>query len=109
MLRKQVTLATMECPSEDLSKVVEFWKLFHKAFKEVNGNGVSLNPSGWCTDMNSSCIDGIKTVFGDVTIKGCEVHYKQSVEKRSRSGNLHIGLISKPEQCASKCKHPGSI
>ena len=35
--------------------------------------------------MNSSCIDGIKTVFGDVTIKGCEFHYKQCVEKRSRS------------------------
>ena len=30
LLRKQVALATMECPSEDLSNVVEFWKLFHK-------------------------------------------------------------------------------
>ena len=75
----------MECPSEDITNVVQFWKLFQNAFKEANGNEALMNPTGYYTDMNSSCYEGIRTVFGEVITKGCEFHFKESVEKWCKS------------------------
>ena len=42
LLRKP--LSTMECPSEDITNVVQFWKLFENAFKEANGSEALMNP-----------------------------------------------------------------
>ena len=86
LLKKQVSLATMECLTEDTSNVKIFWELFQQAYKKVNGEGFSFNPSGWSTDMASECVQGIRSVFGrECNITGCEFHYKQSIEKRMKS------------------------
>ena len=86
LLKKQLTLVTMECLTEDTSNVKIFWELFQQAYKKVNGEGFSFNPSGWSTGMASECVQGIKSVFGrECNITGCEFHYKQSIEKRMKS------------------------
>ena len=88
LLCKQVTLATMECKHEDKDNIEIFWRVLNKAYKEVNGGDEKFLPVGWCTDMASGNFIGLVRIYGeDVldTVKGCEFHYKDSVNKKAKS------------------------
>ena len=43
-LRKQITLATMECKGEDSRHVAQFWKLFNNWYKEANETENKFEP-----------------------------------------------------------------
>ena len=88
LLKKQIPLATMECLQENSRLVKLFWRLFNRAFKEVNKTEKIFEPNGWLKDMAGLNFVGLEKLFGEgVTnkIKGCEFHYKDSVNKNPRS------------------------
>ena len=91
-LRKQIPLATMECKAEDSRHVAQFWKLFNNCYKEANETENKFEPTGWCTNMAATNMNGLRDVYGyDVIpkVKGCEFHYSQSVEKHSKTFQEH--------------------
>ena len=78
----------MECKHEDKDNIVIFWRVLNKAYKEVNAGDEKFLPIGWCTDMASGNFIGLVRIYGeDVldTVKGCEFHYKDSVNKKAKS------------------------
>ena len=44
---KQIQLATMECKSENYDTVSHFWRLFNKAFQELDNTSKKFEPKGW--------------------------------------------------------------
>ena len=85
LLQKQIPLATMECKSEDTMNVGKFWRLFNQAFKDANDCTEKFEPIGWITDMASANVNGLAIVYDEDVInkaKGCEFHFKQSVNRR---------------------------
>ena len=85
-LQKQVPLAIMDCKSEDTECVELFWRLFNKAFKEVNNSSNKFQPSGWITDMATANFSGLERIYGEEVlekIKGCEFHFRSSVHRHS--------------------------
>ena len=89
LLRKQVSLATMECPAEDSVNVEAFWRKFNKAYSERHNISDKFHPkAGWVTDMAESNFIGLKMMYGEDVmddVKACEFHYLQSVDKVSKS------------------------
>ena len=84
-LQKQVSLATMECKSEDSENVGRFWSNFNKAFKEANATELKFMPIGWVSDMATSNFNGLQFVYGDEVkkkVKGCEFQFQHSINKR---------------------------
>ena len=78
----------MECLQENSRHVELFWRLINGVFKEVNKTEKIFEPNGWVTDMVGSNFVGLEKLYGEgVTnkIKGCEFHYKDSVNKKARS------------------------
>ena len=78
----------MECLQENSQHVELFWRPFNRAFKEVNKTEKIFEPNGWVTDMAGSNFVGLEKLYSEgVTgkIKGCEFHYKDSVNKKARS------------------------
>ena len=72
----------MECLQENSRHVELFWRLFNRAFKEVNKTEKIFEPKGCVTDMAGSNFVGLEKLYAQgVTnkIKGCEFHYKDSV------------------------------
>lgn len=65
LLKKQITLATMECKDENTNYVEMFWRIFNEAFKDVNETDEKFNPIGWCSDMAGSNFNGLKRIYGD--------------------------------------------
>jgi len=88
LLRKQVTLATMEAERENTENVSLFWTLFNEVLKKVSGNENAIfNPAGWCTDMAGANLAGICHVYGDRAksrIKSCEFHFKDDRNKKAK-------------------------
>ena len=87
LLKKQVPLAILECPSENSQWITMFWSLFIEGYQEVNGKGSSFEPKGWISDMAGANMEGLRKVFGEEVlskIKGCEWHYKDGVNKRAK-------------------------
>ena len=87
LLKKQVPLAILECPSENSQWITMFWSLFKEGYQEVNGKGSSFEPKGWISDMAGANMEGLRKVFGEEVlskIKGCEWHYKDGVNKRAK-------------------------
>ena len=87
LLQKQVVLATMECRCEDSNYVATFWREFNKAYKKANSIEQKFLPFGWITDMAGSNFNGLKEIYGEDVmnmIKGCEFHFKQSINRQSR-------------------------
>ncbi|XP_066927735.1 uncharacterized protein [Clytia hemisphaerica] len=85
MLRKQLVLASMNCKHEDETYVQLFWRNFNDAFKQVNLTEQKFNPKGWVTDMAGANFNGLSRIYGEDVmnkIKGCEFHFKQSIERK---------------------------
>ena len=110
LLLKQVILATMNCKHEDSNYLAEFWRQFNDAYRKVNTTEKKFSPCGWVTDMATANFSGLSIVYGgDVLakVKGCEFHFKQSVERKVKTlntkgeefRNLALGLLiaSTPE------------
>ena len=86
LLKKQISLAVLECHTEDSNTVQLFWELFVRAYETENGLASTFDPRGWITDMAGANIEGLKRVFGVQAvqkIKGCEWHYKDGVNKHA--------------------------
>ena len=84
VLQKQVSLASMECKHDDSINVELFWRVFNDAYKLCNGHGDKFMPRGCGTDMAGANFSGLSKIYGDdimERIKGCEFHFKKSVEK----------------------------
>ena len=87
LLQKQVPLAVMECKSEDTMNIEIFWREFNKAYKEVNCCENNFSPTGWVTDMSAANFSGLERIYGETVmdkIKGCEFHYKKSINKYAK-------------------------
>uniref|UniRef100_A0A7M5VBJ9 OTU domain-containing protein n=2 Tax=Clytia hemisphaerica TaxID=252671 RepID=A0A7M5VBJ9_9CNID len=88
LLKRQVPLASMQCKHEDGETVETFWRVFNKAYKEANSCTNRFEPSGWVTDMATANFNGLSKMYGEDVlekVKGCEFHYKQSVEKKAKT------------------------
>ena len=83
LLCKQVVLATMQCKKEDKENIEIFWRVFSKVYKEAkNEVGNKFHPTGWCTGMASCNFIGLVKIYGEDVlqyIKGCEFHFRDSV------------------------------
>ena len=85
LLQKQVPLAVMECTKEDEKHITRFWKEFNEARKVANEINAKFQPIGWVTDMALANFSGLQMIYDEEVlekIKGCEFHYKQSVNRR---------------------------
>ena len=114
LLKKQeVFLATMQCKLEDEGRIELFWRLLNRAYKEVNYTDTKFLPKGWYTDLATSNFTGLIQIYGEDVIeqfKGCEFHYKQSVEKRvkilkehgSEFRSLALSMFESMTDCAYK-------
>ncbi|KAL9961802.1 hypothetical protein ACROYT_G030823 [Oculina patagonica] len=91
ILRKLVSLATMECETEDACNVELFWNCFNEVLKkEKKDKNYVFNPRGWITDMAGSNMEGIKRVFGPKALnklKTCEFHFKECRNRQARKLN----------------------
>ena len=88
LLQKQVILATMNYKHENSNYVAEFWHKFNDAYRKVNAIG--KNFLHWVTDMATANFSGLSIVYGEdvlTKVKGCEFHYKQSVERKVKTLN----------------------
>ena len=77
----------MDCKHEDTNYVERFWRIFNNAYKEENLTKEKFNPTGWCSDRTGAIFNWLKKIYGeDVVnkIKGCEFHYKESINKKSK-------------------------
>ena len=76
----------MECKSEDSENIERFWRIFNQAFKEANDCEQKFMPRGWTTDMATANFNGLERIYGEDVrnkIKGCEFHFRASVNKHS--------------------------
>ena len=64
LLKRQLSLATLECIHEDSRHVELFWNLFNYCFKEVNKTFLRFNPIGWFTDMAGCNFNGLQQIYG---------------------------------------------
>ena len=84
LLKRQVSLATLECKHEDSRHVELFWNLFNHCFKEADKTFLRFNPIGWCTDMAGCNFNGLQQVYGEHIlnkIKGGEFHFQESINR----------------------------
>ena len=88
LLRKQITLATMEAESENHTNVRLFWDILNECLRKVSGKrNYKFNPVRWCTDMAGPNLAGLLEVFGETVtdrIKTCEFHFKDHGNKNTR-------------------------
>ena len=64
LLKKQIPLATMVCLQKNYRQVELFWRLFKRAFKEVNKTAKIFEPNGWVTDMAGSDFVDLEKSYG---------------------------------------------
>ncbi len=87
LLRKQIPLAIMDAAREDSENIELFWTLFNEILQKVSGRkDYKFDPIGFCTDMAGANFAGITRVFGSEmksSIKSCEFHFKEQVNKRA--------------------------
>ena len=81
ILRRIVTLATIECEDETTRTLALFWKLLNEALPKVSCNPNQIfNPIGWMAYEAGANWAGLKKVFDPDVIKrtvGCQFHYRQ--------------------------------
>ena len=95
MLQKQLPLATMKCKSEDSVKIGRFWYNFNKAFKDVTKTDKKFSPAGWIRDMTTANFNGLQLIYGEDVlhkIKGCEFHFRQSINRLYQNVAIRSGL-----------------
>ena len=80
LLRKQIALAIMDCPSENTPNVQLFFELVNECMQKVSGDkGKMFNPLGICTDMAGCNRQGLVNVYGNSFLKkftACAFHFK---------------------------------
>ena len=87
MLRRLITLATMECEDETTDTLTKFWVLFNEVLQKVSGNKMkTFNPIGWMADEAGSNWAAIVNVFGQNSFNrtvGCQFHFLKSVNRHA--------------------------
>ena len=91
LLRRMVTLATMECENEVSETIALFWTNFNELLQKVSGiPNLMFNPIGWMADEAGANWAGLRDVFGPSVISrtvSCQFHYMQSVNKHAQKLN----------------------
>ena len=66
LLCKQISLAVMDCESENTENVVIFWKVLNECIQLESGEtGIEFNPHGFCFDMAACNREAGVEVFGN--------------------------------------------
>ena len=88
LLRKQITLATMEAESENHTNVTFFGDILNECLRKVpRKTNYKFNPVGWCADMARANLAGLSEVFGETVtdrIKTSEFYFKDHRNKNAR-------------------------
>ena len=88
LLRKQITLATMQAESENHTNVTLFGDILNEYLRKVSRKtNYKFNPVGWCADMAGGNLAGLSEVFGETDtdhIKTSEFHFKDHCNKNAR-------------------------
>ena len=88
LLRKQITLATMEAESENHTNVTLFGDILNECLRKVSRKtNYKFNPIGWCADMAGANLAGLSEVFGETVtdrIKTSKFHFKDHRNKNAR-------------------------
>ena len=74
----------MECFGETTATIEQFWREFNKVYREANATEDKFEPHAWITDM----APGLIKIYGEEVmnkIKGCEFHYKASVDHKCKN------------------------
>ena len=87
MLRRLVTLVTMECEDETTKTLTKFWLLFNEVLAKVSGDNKKMfNPTGWMADEAGADWAAICSVYGKESFNrtvACQFHFKQSVNRHA--------------------------
>ena len=88
LLRKQITLATMEAESENHTNVTFFGDILNECLRKVpRKTNYKFNPVGWCADMARANLAVLSEVFGETVtdrIKTSEFYFKDHRNKNAR-------------------------
>ncbi len=91
VLRRMVTLATMECEDEVTETMSLFWTLLNEVLRKVSNNsGTVFDPFGWMADEAGANWSGLNQVFGPSAISrtvSCQFHYMESVNRHAQKLN----------------------
>ena len=88
LLQKQIPLATMECFGETTATIEQLWREFNKVYREANATEDKFEPHAWITDMAQANFSGLIKIYGEEVmnkIKGCEFHYRASVDHKCKN------------------------
>ena len=80
----------MICKHADSNYVAEFWRKFNDAYRKVNTTEQKFFLCGWVTDIAKANFSGLSIVYGEdvlTKVKGCDFHFKQSVERKVKTLN----------------------
>ena len=87
LLRRVITLATMECEDETTDTLTQFWILFNEVLQKVSDDTTRrFNPFGWMADEAGANWAALAKVFGPEVLSrtiGCQFHFKQSVNRQA--------------------------
>ena len=79
LLKRQVPLAIMDAEKENSENIKLFWTVFNEALRKTAGDPEgSFKPKGWCTDMASANMNGLKNVFGGEVLNRIKSHFKEN-------------------------------
>ena len=76
----------MGCKSEDSANIGRFWNNFSKAVEDVTKTDKRFSPVGWITDMAATNFNGLQLIYSEDVlhkIKGCEFHFRQSINRHA--------------------------
>ena len=76
----------MECLGESETTIEIFWREFNNVYREANETTERFEPNLWLTDMAPGNFLGLAQIYGEdvlMKIKGCEFHYKKSVDEKA--------------------------
>ena len=88
LLRKQITLFTMECEGETAECYAKFFTLINKAIGKVSSEDLFEPLAGFMADEADGLLEGLRRVYGNSILeklKTCEIHFLQcSNRQRAR-------------------------
>ena len=89
VLCKLLRIPILEVEEENTENLVKFWEILNEMLQKVSGrDNYKFNPTGFVADEHHCNWNSIKRVFGDDVLErvvSCEIHYKQSVRRRSKN------------------------
>jgi hypothetical protein len=89
VMRRQVRIAVMEVELENIENLTKFWQILNDMLKKMSADSSCVfNPAGFVADEHHVNWNSIRQVLGNDGLNrtvSCEFHYKQSVQRHSRT------------------------